>query len=166
MAEKDKVIENKLKRDGIFDFKETYKFIYRWLNEENYDISEDKYQETVAGDAKDIEIKWTATKKISDYFKFEIVLSWRILRLVNVEAEKDGRKLKMNKGSFELKVKGTVIKDYEGRWENRPAMKFLRGVYDRYVIRGRIEQYEDKLIKDVNDLIEETKSFLTIEGMK
>ena len=166
MAEKDKVIENKIKRDGVFDFKETYKFIYRWLSEENYDISEDKYQEAISGDSKNIEIVWTATKKVSDYFKFEIKLSWRVLGLVNVEAEKDGKKIKANKGSFEVKVKGTIIRDYEGKWDKKPVMKFLRGVYDKYIIKGTKDQYEDKLIEDVNDLIEETKAFLTIEGMK
>jgi len=166
MAEKDKVTENKMKRDGVFNFKDTYKFIYNWLNEEGYDVSEDKYQEAISGDSKNIEIKWTAFKKVSDYFKFEVVLSWRVIGLVSVEAEKNGKKIKANKGSFELKVKGTIIKDYEGRWETKPAMKFLRGVYDRYIIKGRIDQYEGKLIKDVSDLIEETKAFLTIEGMK
>jgi len=166
MAEKDKITQTKIKRVGIFHFKDVYQFIYNWFIQEDYDVDEDKYTETVDGDSKTLEIKWTATKKISDYFKNEMKLVWRILRMTNVEVEKDGRKVKMNQGAFQVKITGSLIKDYEGRWDASPIMKFLRGVYDRYIIEGRIERYQIKLFSGVEELAEEIKGFLTIEGMK
>ena len=71
-----------------------------------------------------------------------------------------------NKGSFEVKFSGTLIKDYEGSWEKAPMMKFLRGVYDRYVIEARVKEREGKIIGDVEEILEQVKAFLTIEGMK
>jgi len=166
MAEKDKLTNQKIKYNGTFDFKELYQFMYRWLQEEGYDVEEQKYIEEVTGDSKKVEIKWVATKKISDYFKNEIKLEFRILGLKSVEVEKDGVRVKMNSGGFEVKIGGTLIKDYENTWENNPMMKFLRGVYDRYIVEGRILKYEGKLVDDVSDISEDTKAFLTIEGKK
>ncbi len=166
MSEKDKIIEQKVKRSGVFDFKEVYQFVYRWLNEEDYTVEERKYIEEVTGDAKKVEIQWIATKKVSDYFKNEMKLGWRIIGMTSVEVEQDGKKVKMNKGNFELKITGNLVKDWGSTWEKSPFMKFLRGTYDRYIIEGRIKHYEIKLYTDVDDLTEQLKAFLTVEGMK
>lgn len=166
MAEKDKVVTQKIKRVGVFHFKDTYQFMYNWLIEEDYFVEEQKYVEEVTGDTKKIEIIWVASKKISDYFRNDIKLTWTILNLKNVEVEKNGKRVKMNDASFEVKFAGTLVKDYENTWEKNPVTKFFRGVYDKFIIEGRIEGYEDKLYGDVDDLIEDTKGFLTIEGEK
>tara|TARA_Y100000310_G_scaffold220290_1_gene221790 strand:- start:635 stop:1132 length:498 start_codon:yes stop_codon:yes gene_type:complete len=164
MAEKDKVVTQKIKRVGVFNFKETYNFMYKWLSEEDYAIEEQKYVEEVAGDAKKIEIIWVASKKVSDYFRNDIKLTWTILNMKNVEVEKDGKRVKMNDASFEVKFAGTLVKDYQSTWEKNPMTKFFRGVYDKFIIEGRIERYEDKLFGDVDDLIKDVKGFLAIEG--
>lgn len=166
MAEKDKVAETKVKWSGLFDFKDVYQFAYRWLDEEDYFIEEKKYIEEVTGDSKKIEIVWIAQKKISDYFKYEQKLAWRILGMTTVEVEKNGKKIKMNKGSFEVKITSTLVKDYASTWETNPSMKFLRGIYDKFIIESRIKTYEIKCFKDGEELAEQLKAFLTIEGMK
>ncbi|MFA6022706.1 MAG: hypothetical protein WC781_01315 [Candidatus Pacearchaeota archaeon] len=166
MAEKDKITESKVKYSGIFDFKEVYQFVYRWLDEEDYWIEEKKYIEEVSGDTKKVEIQWIASKKISDYFKFEHKLNWRIIGLTSIEVEKNGKKIKMNKGNFEIKIASTLVKDWEGTWEKQPYMKFLRGLYDRFLIEGRIKSYEIKCFLDGQDLAEQIKAFFAIEGMK
>ncbi len=166
MVEKDKITEEKVKRSGIFDFKDTYQFAYRWLRDEDYDVEEKKYIEDVGADSKKVEIKWEATKKITDYFKIELKLDWRVLGLVNVEVEKDGKKIKTNKGGFELKISGTLIRDYQSSWDRNPMYKFLRGIYDKYIILGTVKKYEMKVFTEVETLAEEIKAFLTIEGMK
>jgi len=166
MVEKDKIITEKVKRSGIFNFKDVYQFTYRWFVDEGYDVEEQKYIENVAGDSKDIEIKWVATKKVSDYFQNEIKSDWRIIGMTDVEVEKEGRKIKANKGTFEVKFTGNLKKDYEGSWEKSAMMKFLRGVYERYVIEARVKEREEKIIKNVEEILEQVKAFLTIEGMK
>ena len=78
--------------------------------------------------------------------------------------QKNGTKLKMNKGYIEIKFSAILEKDYEHRWEDTAFIKFLRGVYDRYIIKGRIDSYEDKLMDEVDEVVVQTKSFLAIEG--
>jgi hypothetical protein len=166
MVEKDKITSEKIKKSGIFDFKETYQFVYRWLNEEGYNVEEEKYQETVKGDSKDIEIKWTCEKKISDYFKSVIKADWRVLGLKSVEVEKEGKRAKMDDGGFEVKISGVLERDYQNKWDKSPTMRFLRGVYDKYIIEGSLKQYRGKVFGDVEDLSEQIKAFLVITGLK
>ncbi len=166
MAEKDNVFSSKLKQRGFADFKDFYSFTYDWLNGEGYDVSEIKYDEKVLGDTKDIKIEWEAVRKISDYFKFSMKINWTILHLKEVEVQRDGKKVKTDSGEFEIKLKGILIKDYENKWEDHPFWKFWRGVYDRYIIRTRISQYEDKLFEECDEFLAQCKSFLALEGKR
>ena len=166
MAEKDKILEQTLKRRGPFDFKETYQFMYRWLTEEGYDVEEKKYEEKVAGESKDIEVNWVCEKKVSDYFKNEMKILIRVTGMKDVEVEKGGERVKMNQGTFTGKISGSLVKDWESTWEGNPLGKFLRGVYDKFVVEGRIKNYEGKIAGDVDELTEQIKAFLSITGMK
>jgi len=166
MAEKDQIFSEKVKYTGIWDFKEVYRFLYDWFVDQGYKILEKGYSEKIKPDGKEIEIKWEAKRKISDYFRFLIKADWRILGMTEVEVQKEGAKVKMNKGYIEIKFTAILEKDYEHRWENTAFVKFLRGVYDRYLIRGRIDSYEDKLLGEADEVIAQTKSFLTIEGQQ
>ena len=166
MSEKDKVIEEKVKYNGIFDWRETYQFIHRWLIEEGYKVEEHKYQEQIQGDEKNIEIKWIAEKNISDYFRNEIKMTFRIYGLKKVEVEKNGKRVKINEGGFEVGITGSLVKDYQSTWENNPSMKFLRGVYDKYIIEGTVKKYSKALFNDVQDLSDQIKAFLSIEARK
>lgn len=166
MSEKDVIFQGKIKQSGIFTFKDFYSFSYDWLRDQGFDVSEKVYSEKVAGDSKDIDIEWEATKKVSDYFQFYVKLAWKILGMKSVEVQRDGKKIKTNSGVLEIKFKSVLVKDYESRWEDRPLWKFLRGVYDRYIVRSRIESYEDKLFGETDDLIAQLKAYLTIEGQK
>lgn len=164
MVEKDQIFQGKTKYTGIWDFKETYRFVYDWFIDKGYKLIEKGYTEKIKPDGKEIEIKWKAKRKISDYFRFVIKADWRILRMTETEVQKEGVKVKMNKGYIEIKFTAILEKDYEHRWENSSFLKFLRGVYNRYIIRGRIEKYEEKLLGEVDEVIAQAKSFLTIEG--
>jgi len=164
MVEKDTVFKGKLKQKGIYNFKDFYEFLYDYLMDENYDVYENKYVEKIEGDSKNIEIDWKATKEISDYFRFEIQAYWIILGMKKVKVKKDGKEISMDSGTIEVKFTANLQKDYENRWENNAFLKFLRGIYDRYIIRTRIDDYEVKIFEEINELIAQAKSFLAIEG--
>jgi len=166
MVEIDKQSETKIKHDGIFDFKEVYRYLYTLLVDEQYDLEERVYTEKATQKGKEIEIAWIAKRKISDYFRFQIKVNWLILGMTDVEVTKDGQKLKMNKGSLELKFSCYLEKDYEHRWEGSAFFKFLRGLYDNYIVRSRISEYELKVMAEMDDIIEQIKAFLVFESKK
>jgi hypothetical protein len=167
MAEKDKIFDSKIKNAGIFNFPDFYKFCYDWLvDETQMDIQEEKYIEKLSGDSKNVDVVWNCTRKVTDYFKFQIKVSYRILGLKKVEIQRDGVKEKTNEGSVELKVGGTLIRDYDGKFEGKPFLKFLRGIYEKWVIPSRINEYEGKLIGDCDEFLTQAKAFLDLEGKR
>ncbi len=165
MVEKDPVFSGKIKQSGLFDFKEFYRFCYTWLVDEDYDVLEKTYSEKVTAQGKEVEIAWIAEKKVTDYFKFVLKVSWRILGMNTVEVEKNGKKMNMEKGNVEIKVSGVLYKDYEHRWDKGPVPKFLRTIYDKYLIRSRIEHFEGKIFEEADEFLAQAKSFLAIEGV-
>lgn len=167
MPEKDNVFSSKIKNSGIFSFADFYKFCHDWIAEElKFEVSEDKYAEKLSGDSKNMEIEWTCWRKVTDYFKFEIKASFRIIGLTNVEITKNGMKIKTNKGNVELSIKGNLIRDYQGKFEKTAFQKFLRGIYEKWIIYSRVNDYEDKLIGNCEELLNQAKAYLDLEGKK
>lgn len=167
MPEEEKIFSSKMKYDGIFTFKDFYKFCYDWLKDETgLDIIEQKYEEKLSGNSKNVEVKWEGTKKVTDYFKFKIGIEFKIIGLKNVEINKTEEKIETNKGSVEVKVSGTLIRDYEGKWDKDAIRKFLRGIYEKWVITSRVDLMEEKLVGNCDDFLSQAKSYLDLEGKR
>jgi hypothetical protein len=166
MAEKEQVLKEKVTYAGVFDFKGLYACAHKWLKNENYWIVEDKYTEKVAGSTKDILIEWTASKKLSDYFKVEIKVKFDIADLSDVEIEIDGKKKKANKGKVEIEIKGNLIRDPDSKWEERPVWRFLRDTYNKYIIPKRAEDMQDIVDTITKGLKEELKAYLELLGKR
>ena len=167
MAEKDTIFSSKIKYGGVFSFADFYKFCYDWLTEETgLGISEDKYIEKLSGDSKSIDIEWSGTRKVTDYFRFDVKIKLKIIGLTNVEIVQDGKKIRSNKGSVDISVKGILVRDYQGKFEKTAFQKFLRGIYEKWVIPSRIEDYEGKLFGDCDEFLSQSKAFLDLEGRR
>lgn len=167
MAEKQEIFSSGLKYTGIFNLGDFYKWAYDWLADETeLDLAEKKYKEKINGDAKELEIEWDGKRKVTDYFQFQIKVSFRILGLIKIELNEGGRKVKANKGQVEMKVKGTLIRDYDGKFEKTATRKFMRSIYEKWVIPSRIEEFEEKLIGDCDEFLSQAKAFLDLEGKR
>jgi hypothetical protein len=167
MPEKETIFSSTIKYNGIFSFKELYNFCYSWLTEETgLDLVEEKYEEKLSGDSKSIEVEWSGSKKMTDYFKIEAKISFSIINLTKVEINSGGAKVETNKGVVKIGIKGNLIRDYEGKFETTAFKKFLRSIYEKWVIPSRIEQYEDKIISSCDDFLNQTKAYLDLEGKK
>lgn len=167
MAEKDTIFSSKVKYNGIFNFADFYKFCYDWLTEETLLlISEDKYVEKLSGDSKNIDIEWSGKRKITDYFQFDAKVKFKILNLTKVEITEGGKKINTNKGSVEVSIKGILTRDYKGKFETNAFNKFLRSIYEKWIITGRIDQMEDKIIEDCDEFLGQAKAYLDLEGKR
>ena len=164
MVQKKEVCKVAIKQVGYWSYKGLYNMTFNWLKDHNYKVQEEKYEEKLVANGKEIIIKWVAKKKVTDYFMFHIQLDWHILGMTDAEVEIDGKKVKTNKGGAKITFRGIIIKDYESRWEDRPFWKLLRSIYEKYVIREAIDEYEDDVEDDVKEMIKDTKAFLRISA--
>ena len=163
MPSKDTIFKQELiRKDGIFDYPGLYAYIMDWFNIEGYIPVEQEYGEKDKPGGKKVLILLRPYKKISDYFKFIIEIDLIILDMKKVDVEQDGKKVKMNKGEMTIRIRGVLEKDYEKRWEDRPFAKFMRAVYEQYVIRTTVHSFEDKLYNQCLDLHSNLKAFLDL----
>lgn len=166
MSEEKQTYKGKVKQKGLFHFSDIYTFMYDYLMDEGYDVREKEYQEKRIGDAKELNIKWNAFNHVSDYFTFVISTEWIILGMTDVEVpDKDNPniKIKTNSGVVEIKISSSLIKDNNDAWEGK-FWKPLRKIYDKYIIRNRIEQYEETVIEETNKYIAFIRSLLEMQS--
>lgn len=167
MSEKETIFSSKVEYGGVFSFKDFYKFCHAWLKEETgLDVIEDKYEEKIAGDSKEIIVDWTCEKEVTDYFKYEVKIKFKAKKLKEVEIQKEGVKIKTNEGTISVEVKGTLVRDYEAKFEKTAGQKFMRGVYEKWVIPARVEEYEGKLAQDCDEFLSQAKAYLDLEGKR
>ena len=166
MTIKKKLIKERLSYSGLFDLAGIYGYAYSWLDEEDFGVSEEKYNEKVSGNTRDIYIEWKAIKEVSDYFNIEYKMEFTISGLSEVEVEIDGERKKMNKGKFELVIKGTLVQDPRSKWDVSPAYRMFRDVYSKYIIPGRVNDAEDQVRDKASDLREALKVFFDITARK
>ncbi len=165
MGVKSTVFEQTLKHKGYFNYSDLYSYCYNWFKENRYGVSEDEYVEKISG-AKEIQITWVAKRKVSDYLREIISIKWHITGLSDAEVEINGKKEKTNKGDIKLKVSAEMERDYDSQWEKKPLWKTMRGIYDKYIIKTTMDEYEDKLTGKGQQFVEEVKAYLNLEGKR
>jgi len=164
MAEKDNVFKQEVKKKGFWNYADLYNFCYNWFKDERYKLFEEKYVEKLTSFGKEIVIEWVAKKKVSDYFKEEIKIKWHVLGMNDAEVMIGDNKEKTNKGEVKIVVVADLIRDYEENWDKTVFYKFLRGIYDKYIIRNTKDLYEDRLEGVARKFYDDVKAFLEIEG--
>jgi hypothetical protein len=165
MAEIESIFKETIKHKSFFNYTELYTFCYNWFKNEDYLLSEEEYLEKFTG-VKEVQIKWKARKKISDYYRYIFDVKWHILVMTDEVVEENGKKIKTNKGDLKIVFEASLEKDWENSWDKHPFWKFMRGVYDRYIIRTTTDKYETELIDKAQTLVEEVKAFLNQEGKR
>ncbi len=167
MAETKTVVDKlRIIYEGIFSMPELYAIIDNWLREKGYDKMEKKNIEKITPEGKNIELLLQPWKKITDYAK--IILNIRLIAtgITEVEVEREGVKVKMNKGRVQVVFDGWLVTDWENRWEGKPIFFFLRQIFDRYVFKPYTIGYENAVAKDTADLHGEIKGFLNLYRYK
>ena len=165
MPEKDELFNSSVKHAGYWNFRGLYKFGYDWLVEDlQLNLSENKYVEKLKGAEKDLDIEWEGWRKYTDYFKCVIKVKFEIRHLKNAEIVIDGKKISTNQGEVKMVVKGTLVRDFDGKFEGTGFRKFMRGVYEKWIIASRLDQFETKLIGDCDKFLEQMKSYLDLSG--
>lgn len=164
---KDTKFNSKIKYAGIFDFKEFYQFCFKWLKGEmDLKVIEEEYEEKLKGNEKELKIKWKCTAKVADYFEYEVQVEFEIKRMIEVEINQGSSKVKTNQGEIKISVKGVMVKDPKGQFESSAKTKFMRGIYEKFIIPSRIKEYEDKLAMQCDEFLGQAKAFLDLEGKR
>ena len=151
----------KLKRKAIFSMDDLYKNVKHWFDYEGYgdqtkSFIEEKYVERMKGDSKLLEIQWEAQKNETDYVTFVIRIGFFVLGLKDAEIEVGGKKIGTQKGEVEMSIKSFILTDRKKRWNS----KLMQNLYEKYIIKDRIEDYKTDLYSKTYSLHDEIKNYL------
>ncbi len=158
---KDKVVPKlKITHKGIFDLGDLYKNIKGWLEyngfgDEEKNFQEASYTERIKGESKQIESMWVAQKNVDDYFGLTIELTFAIVGLVDVEIEKEGKKIKSQKGELNVTLKADLLKNHSEDWS-----PFMASLYENLVAKERKNMHKTYLYGRVYALHDEIKEYL------
>ena len=119
-----------------------------WFQQNNYLFSENIASKDNP-DGKEQKIEWTSYRKIDSYFKFHIDTTIFIQRWIGKKAE------------ITIHFRGYLEKDWKSTFQRRWG-KFLRNIYERYIIKERIEQMKSKMREETQDFIDLTRRFLNM----
>jgi len=157
--------ELKIKQQHVFDFDELYKTLFRWFEVNEYDFHEREYEKTEKANETDLIISWFAEKGMeSGYLKYIIEMDFKVDKMQDVEIEKEGLKMAMNKASIEIKMTAYLLKDV-GNVMAKKLGKVGRSFYER-TMRNKLDEHESVLFNETHMLIDEIKSFLAMHNVK
>jgi hypothetical protein len=163
MTETRIIIDNlAINYEGLFNAKEYFKFLDSFFAEKNYDKREGLNMEKVESSGKYVEQEIEPYKKLSDYAKLVIRVNTKMFNVKEVEVEKDGHKLTLNQGRVAILIDGILQTDYENRWSSVPFYIFIRTMYDKFVYKSYIDQFEGKLNEEVEQLHVQMKAFFNL----
>ncbi|MBS3077612.1 hypothetical protein J4233_05050 [Candidatus Pacearchaeota archaeon] len=166
MAEKDQISKEKLEHTGVFDFKAMYSYAHSWFAEQGYGIIEERYIEKAKGDSRDIMIEWKASKDFSDYFRFEYKIKFEIEGLTDVEVEIEGKRRQMNKGRVVVEITAILVTDKDGKWESSSFSRFMRDVYNKYIVPSRVESMKILLLSKSTGFKDDLKTFMNLTARR
>lgn len=152
----------KVSQDSTFDMQELYKLGRLWFDKHNYDFYEKEYLSTQKEESKSASIKWEAERKVDDYIKFHIETRVKFKNLRDVQ----GKKKMLNSGEVSFTIEAYIEKDYESSWEKGFMTKFLRAVYDTFVLRSKIEKDKERLDREAKEFFHEIRTFLKCNPAK
>ncbi len=166
MSERDIIVPSvRVKEKSVFSLDDLYEMLILWFEHHRYDFQERGYKDEDLGNKKHVSVRWYSEREINDYIKFVIETNFVVLGLEEVEIESGGVKRKSNRGEIELEIRAYIIKDFSNKWETG-FMRFLRGFYDKFVIKSSIEGYEKELYEETYAYTDEIKSFLNLHRFK
>ena len=148
----------KVSQEATFDMMELYKLGRSWYKKHGYDFYEKEYISSHKEDARNASIKWEGERKVDDYIRFHVEVRVKFKNLRDVQ----GKKKMMNTGEVSFSIESYIEKDYESNWESGFMTKFIRGVYDTFIIRGKIDKDKERLEREANELYNEVRTFLKV----
>jgi len=158
MSEEQQVAKAVVSQQSVFKVKDFYEFLYDLVKSLGYDIIEDEFRK----DGGETVFEWSCFRWVDDYLKFKIWIKAAITDAKSVKVKRGGVTESMSKAKASMTIKGFVVTDWQNRWENNPLIKFLKGVYDKYLFKPVLDD-QKKILKDKVYLIEnEVKSFFEL----
>jgi hypothetical protein len=158
--------------EDVYNWKELYKEVYRWLQEEGFkhldgtDYVEDLYWERHnAGGGIDYHVWWRVKRDnaSNDFFRQFLKINFQGINMGKAETMVDGHKVNTNKGDGIIRVEAHLILDPDKRLRNHPIAKHFIWMFIKRIYKDRIKEQKNDLYKTAYRLQVRIKQYLGLK---
>jgi len=145
----------KVRHVGYLDLGAFYTWLQRWFEFQGYFPKgdfEQFYEEKTDAGGKHIQIRWIGKKEKNPYYTYAIEVIFLLVAVNKVEVQMGEKKVKIEKGDFEIRMGAYVEKGMKGAG-------FLRNLYEKIIAKRNIEDYKRECYDKVYKLQEEMKAY-------
>jgi hypothetical protein len=150
----------KVSYEGLFDFSHLMHNVQDFFNARGFGWFESQHNEIVKENGKDIYIHTDNRHEVSDYAKSRIVCFITVKNLTDVEIEKDGRKMIVNRGKITFEFEAYVMTDYMGRFEGKPFLYFYRAMLEKFIGVREMHRFRTLVREDMDGILRELHGYL------
>jgi hypothetical protein len=150
----------KVSFEGLFDYADLMKNVTDYFKNQGFGWFESQHNEIVKEYGKDIFIQADNRRELSDYAKSRIVVYITVRGLTDVEIEKDGRKVIVNKGKITFELEAYILTDYMGRFEQKAWMYFYRAMMEKFIGVREMHRYRTLVREDIDLILKEVHGYL------
>ena len=147
---------------GVFDFDGLYKSLCGWFKKHRYTFNELDYKEFKERGERKLHVKWEGKRRVTDYVVYTIEVGFQLNDYADVKVKNKKRV----GGDLGVKIIAYLAKDYEETWSRKSWLKFIREIYDRFVIGGKNLEMQNELLGEMKILRNEIKAFLNLQKLK
>jgi hypothetical protein len=142
----------RLKKEGTFDLDNLLKKVMILVKKRKYDIQIKDHTDKSEAAGHEMSIVWTLEKKIDEYLKYETKIEFFLKR---IKKEKD-----LVTGLNRITFTSNLITDYQNKLKHTKFLKFFGEVYNTFIIRKKIEKHKKKLLNEITEIKDLTKSLI------
>jgi hypothetical protein len=154
-----------LKYKGIVDYDGLSTYLIKWMADRHYKVTEKVHKHKMScPHGFEIEREFEGERKIDEYFMYKIMIAFHTWDSFEVDAVKDGKKVKLWNMRIDIQINFDVVCDYTDKWGQSPVMEKLRNFYDGYIIKKEIIiKHADPLYYSLLGLHTNLKKFMGME---
>src|SRR3989344_5864725 len=126
---------------GIWNMQDLYESIAEFFKRKKFKFYEIQQRLRRPGPfGAEILYQFRATREVEEFYEWTVNITIETFDVHDVEVvAKDGTKKKMTKGRIWIQLYGKVEMDPEHVWDKSAFLAHLKGFYNKYVLRKRIE---------------------------
>ncbi|MBI2662277.1 hypothetical protein HYX11_02350 [Candidatus Woesearchaeota archaeon] len=122
-----------LKYKGIFKVDELFAVINKSLERKGYEKREKKTEELVTEAGRRTQVELRPFKMKSSFVSLMIKMRITLDNVTETVMEKEGIKNKFQLGDVMIVFDSWVLTEYQNRWNMKPLIYFIKGVFNKYV---------------------------------
>lgn len=150
----------KIKVEGVYDLTKVYKVVKEFMTDRKYRYYEDKNVTKMKKKGVEVNFKARGERKVDGYVRYDLLVDIESYYTKKVKYQD---KL-VDRGITEITVKANMILDYKNEFEFNKWGRFLRTIYNKYIIRFKLSEfYAAKAYGDMVGMHEAIKEVLELQ---